>query len=254
MERRERGAGLAASAFGAWAVLLGVLAMPASATVSCPTPKSSSCQPVLPIAVTTDATGTEPTSDVESTAAILNGVAGPGVSNGDITQYHFQWGTSKAYGTNTRTGTIGSCPPGVPSGSPYCAVPPAQYVHFAITKLIPCTGYHFRIVASNATGSSAGLDRTFSTEFLNPIKVFQAPKRIRNHTRFRVTVAVVTTVRITIQLRFRGKTVKTFEKSARTGELSQPILAPEKIGKYTIKVVASESCGQRTITKKLTVT
>src|ERR1700761_1391658 len=109
-----------------WLALLGVLAAtcasgllaaPGSATIVCPQgvkPPSPYCVNVPPTATTRNAT------HVRATRATLNGVAGPNVRNGDITQYFFEYGTTTAYGSQTRPGTIGSCPFGVTPPSPYC--------------------------------------------------------------------------------------------------------------------------------------
>lgn len=259
MTRCERRMRLVASWGGAWFIMLGLLATPASATVSCSAPKSSDCANVLPIATTTDATNVESTDTIQiepitSTTATLNGVTGPGVSNGPTTQYFFQYGTSTAYGTTGPTGTIGGCPPGVAGGA-YCAVPPVQYVHYNITGLDPCSTYHFRIVASNTDGTTDGLDRTFATEFSKPIQYVHAPKRVKHRTRFRVRIGLGAAATITIQLRRDGKTVKTYHKGFRKiGQVTQRIRAPKRTGKYTIKVIATEPCGKETLAKTFTVT
>ena len=69
--------------------LIALSAAPVSATIVCPTgikPPSPYCTNVLPTATTGSAT------NVGAKKATLNGVAGPNVSGGDITQYFFKYG------------------------------------------------------------------------------------------------------------------------------------------------------------------
>ena len=97
------------------AAVLAVLAVPAGGTQVCPpgTTNPAYCSNVPPIAVTAGFDQTGPTSFT------IQGVAGPGVPNGDLTRYHFEFGTSTNYGSRTRTGTVGSCPPGTTNPA-YC--------------------------------------------------------------------------------------------------------------------------------------
>lgn len=90
---------------------------------------------------------TLPASTVGQTTATLNGSVNP---NGVATSYHFDYGTSTSYGTSTPTQSAGS---GTSS----------QPVSAARSGLVAGTTYHFRLVASSATGSTSGGDRTFTT-------------------------------------------------------------------------------------------
>src|SRR5215469_14353531 len=109
-------------------VVVGVIALsaiPAGSTIVCPTgikPPSPYCTDVPPIAKTDQA------SRVRGDSATLNGLAGPNVRNGDLTQYFFKYGPTQSYGSQTPTGTIGSCPHGIQPPSPYCTVPKKQRV------------------------------------------------------------------------------------------------------------------------------
>jgi len=100
--------------------------------------------PRKPTAATTAAT------DVSQTTANLNGSVNP---NGQDTTYHFEWGSSTSYGHDTSTENAGS---GRNS----------QAVYAGLTGLTPGTTYHFRLVATNASGTSQGGDRTFTTQAL----------------------------------------------------------------------------------------
>lgn len=88
-----------------------------------------------------------PASSVEQTTAQLNGELNP---NGSPTTYYFQWGTSTAYGDTSRTGSTNSGRTLLP-------------VSVVVTGLTPGTTYHYRVVATNANGTSYGTDQTFTT-------------------------------------------------------------------------------------------
>ena len=93
-----------------------------------------------PGATTSAATG------VTTTAATLNGSVTP---NGTDTTYSFQWGTDTSYGNTTAAGDAGS-------GTS------AVSVSANLSSLTPGTTYHFRVVASNAAGTTYGADQTFA--------------------------------------------------------------------------------------------
>lgn len=82
-----------------------------------------------------------------STDATLRAGIGAG---GLATEYHFEYGTTAAYGEETEPGTL-------PAGFE------AVLVSADISGLAPETTYHFRVVASNAEGEVQGADRTFTT-------------------------------------------------------------------------------------------
>jgi hypothetical protein len=83
----------------------------------------------------------------ESTVA-LNATVNP--SDQETTCY-FQYGTTTAYGAQTPTAALGGGAVGVKVSQP-------------IAGLQAGTAYHYRIVATNATGTSAGQDHTFTTK------------------------------------------------------------------------------------------
>jgi hypothetical protein len=94
-----------------------------------------------PFAVTSAASG------VGSSSATLNGTVNP---QGIGTHYHFQYGTSTAYGHTTPNATAGG---GIA----------AVAVSAAATGLAPSTLYHYRLVAVSDAGTRFGLDGTFTT-------------------------------------------------------------------------------------------
>jgi hypothetical protein len=88
-------------------------------------------------------------SAVTSTTATLGGTVN---AEGMQTKYHFEYGTTTAYGT--------SAP--VPDGSAGSGTS-NQVKSQAITGLAANTLYHYALVASNSTGTAKGRDRTFKT-------------------------------------------------------------------------------------------
>src|SRR3954447_26612894 len=85
-------------------------------------------------------------ANVTFSSARVNGSVDP---NGSPTRYYFQYGTTKAYGTQTAPTPVGS------GQSPV-------RVSVDLSGLAPATRYHYRIVAQGA-GTALGGDRTFTT-------------------------------------------------------------------------------------------
>ena len=86
-------------------------------------------------------------SSVSTTGARLNGRVN---ANGRSTSWHFEYGTSAGYGASTPSHSAGS---GTGTTS----------VSASLSGLAPGTTYHFRLVASNSSGTTAGADQTFTT-------------------------------------------------------------------------------------------
>jgi hypothetical protein len=229
-----------------------VSAAPTQATIVCPPgikPPSSYCANVPPTATTGTAT------EVKGTTATLNGVAGPNVSGGDITQYFFQYGRTTSYGSQTPPGQIGACPVGISPPSPYCNIPKTQPVSADISGLTPCTAYHYELVATNPDGSANGGDQKFTTAFAPPISFFGAPTRVRARRRFKVKFSLRYAAKVKIQIarRFGGPVVTFNYGKLSAGRYDQTIRAPGRRGTYTLSVIAKLSCGQQRVTQKLIV-
>src|SRR3954468_23227187 len=103
---------------------------------------TASAQAAVPTATTGNA------NTITQTSARLNGTVRPNKEN---TTWHFEFGTTTAYGTNTPE--QGPIPPGAGNtGAPAdCGA------------LAPGTVLHYRLVATNASGLIPGKDRTFTT-------------------------------------------------------------------------------------------
>jgi phosphodiesterase/alkaline phosphatase D-like protein len=96
---------------------------------------------VAPTATTGDATG------ITNTQATLAGTVNP---QGQLTSYAFQYGTTTAYGQQTSLTSAGSGRADTP-------------VRADLAGLTPGTEYHYRVIATNADGTTVGADRTFRT-------------------------------------------------------------------------------------------
>ncbi len=91
--------------------------------------------------------GAVATCAVGTTTATLNAPVTP---NSEDTTYHFEWGSTTAYGQATTETGAGA-------GSS------ARTATATLTGLSVSTPYHVRVVATNATGTTVGPDRTFTT-------------------------------------------------------------------------------------------
>lgn len=93
---------------------------------------------------------TGPVSGLGQTTATLNAVINP---QGDATTYHFDYGTTTAYGqTTANQSAIGDEP---------------LLGSVTLTGLTPGTTYHYRVEATNAmAGTTEGQDATFTTASL----------------------------------------------------------------------------------------
>jgi hypothetical protein len=92
---------------------------------------------------------TEAATDVTQTTAILNGTVNP--NNESVTGCEFEYGTTTSYGSFTGCGGIAFHGNGVVA------------TDGVISGLSAGTTYHFRISATNHSGTNKGLDRSFTT-------------------------------------------------------------------------------------------
>jgi len=86
-------------------------------------------------------------SAVTETEATLSGTVNP---SEQATSYFFEYGITAAYGQKTAEASAGSGTSSVPESA-------------TVSGLSPSSVYHFRLVAENTTGTSRGVDRTFTT-------------------------------------------------------------------------------------------
>jgi hypothetical protein len=95
---------------------------------------------------------TDPATNLTESSATLNASF---VGDGSPTNYYFEWGPTKAYGNQTAT------PPGDGAGSP--SAPARTPLSTDLSGLAPYSTYHYRVVATNGTGTTDGEDRMFTT-------------------------------------------------------------------------------------------
>jgi hypothetical protein len=86
-------------------------------------------------------------SQVTGKSATLSGAV---TSNGSRTTYTFQYGTTTSYGFQTRGQDVGPNATNRP-------------VAAHLDRLAPGTAYHYRLVATNGSGTTDGADQTFTT-------------------------------------------------------------------------------------------
>jgi len=86
-------------------------------------------------------------SALTDTQATVAGTVNP---RGELTSYAFQYGTTTAYGQQTALTSAGSGTADVP-------------VRADLAGLTAGTTYHYRVIATNASGTTVGADRTFRT-------------------------------------------------------------------------------------------
>ena len=198
---------------------------------------------VLALALADTAQAASPTvstvaaTSIGQTAATLRTDVNP---HGAATTYAFQWGRTTAYGAQTPARSAGS-------GTT------AKRVGFRLTGLTPGVRYHYRVIASNADGTSTGADRSFKTK-LPPAK----PPTVLATSPFGPTANGVTFTAVlnpgaaTTTYRFQYGTstaygLETFGKSIGASVLPQSVsfrvnsLAPHTT--YHFRVVASNRAG-----------
>jgi hypothetical protein len=89
---------------------------------------------------------------VAATSATLTGSVDPA---GQATSYRFEYGPTTTYGSQTPPGSAGT---GTSNVS----------VSAAVGSLAPSTTYHYRLLATNASGTTFGADKTFKTSSASP--------------------------------------------------------------------------------------
>ncbi|HEV2062197.1 MAG TPA: hypothetical protein VGR12_05030, partial [Solirubrobacteraceae bacterium] len=91
---------------------------------------------------------------LSTTSATLNGIVNP-ATRAFGTTYRFEYGTTTAYGGSTADVTLAG-------GTEDRAV------SAVVERLQPATTYHYRLVATNRSGTTTGADRTFTTAAPQP--------------------------------------------------------------------------------------
>ncbi|MGI8573066.1 MAG: hypothetical protein ACR2L9_10655 [Solirubrobacteraceae bacterium] len=100
------------------------------------------------LAASSPSVNTGSSSKVTQKSAVLSASINP---NGSTSTYYFQWGLTTGYGFTSRAHSAGH-------GTTAVAVTATA------GGLVPGTVFHYRVVAFNKFGTSAGADRTFKTK------------------------------------------------------------------------------------------
>ena len=168
-------------------------------------------------------------SAVTQSSATLNATVNP--NGGDVSDCHFQYGTTSLYGSSAPCAT----PPGSGNSAVAVAAP--------VGSLAKGTTYHFRIAATNSRGTSYGSDETFTS------KKAAATGRIsldgstidvqRNH---EALIKLTCTGTAT----YRGKLTLTAKSAGKKGKNGKP----KKIGTAAFSIPAGKT---KTKTIKLTL-
>jgi phosphodiesterase/alkaline phosphatase D-like protein len=103
-------------------------------------------------------------SSITQTTATLNASVNP--NGGEVSGCELEYGSTEAYGSKT------TCSPSPGAGASPVAVSGSA------TGLVKSTAYHFRIVATNAGGTSTGADETFETAPGPPTVIAGEPSSI----------------------------------------------------------------------------
>ena len=160
----------------------------------------------------TVATGTP--SLLTDTSAVLHGTVNP---NGSSSTYYFQWGLTNAYGVQSvaHSAGHGTKPVSVNTGA---------------RGLIPGTVYHYRLVATNAAGTTVGADRTFKTGGNPPPGVTTGPATQVGKNSVTVTALISPNNQATTYF---------FQYGTSTAYLQQTIAATVPAGTAAVTVAAS---------------
>jgi len=179
--------------------------------------------PTAPAVITGEVTA------VTATGAVVPGSVDP---RGAATSFSVQYGTS-SYTSSLAAGSAGSAT--LPVG-----------ISATLTGLSPATTYHYRVVASNSEGTTAGEDRTFTTAALPAATPTPTPKpkvtvtlasnkkclRSRS-TSLRVKIATGGTI-TAVEIYVNKKRVKRVTKAADIKKAIKVSKLPK--GSYTLEV------------------
>ncbi len=141
-------AGRGAAARGVLVAARGVLLLACMALVPTATGRAETKAPRAPKPAQPPGAVTRGAKSISETTAALEGTVNP---KGSETSYWFQYGTTTAYGAQTPTTSVGAGTTGVKVSQP-------------LAGLALGTTYHYRVVATNAAGTTSGPDRTFTTK------------------------------------------------------------------------------------------
>jgi hypothetical protein len=158
-------------------------------------------------------------SSVTMTGAVLNGILNP---QGQATADRFEYGTSTSYGSRSPDGTA--------AGSDTAD----HAVSETISGLAPHTTYHYRVVATNAAGTSYGSDRQFTTQPLPTARV-NVPGTVGT---LGAKLTFTFACQGTVGQRCTGKAIATaIEKLSSTGTVTGVLSTMPHAGHYRVATI-----------------
>ncbi len=180
--------------------------------------------------------------DLKPESVTLTGTLKPG---GVDTHYYFEWGPSAAYGEKT------PAPPGTDAGSGSEALTAKT----DLAGLVANTVYHYRIVAENSFGTTAGADEKFMTS--GPPQITYEPTTAIGHEEATIH-AKIDAEQLATSYRFEyGETTSYGEEvpvgGASIGFGSEPVAVSATLSKlklgvtYHFRVVAENEAGPPTV-------
>ncbi len=200
-------------------------------------PAAASAQDPVPVPVTPPVATTGAASAITLTGATLSGTID---RNGGATTYHFEYGTSPAYGLNTTETPV-----------PEEGTDPVA-VKVPITGLTRDTTYNFRLVATNPAGIARGANRTFRTAPgpRPPGVTRTAARDITSRDARMITTVDPNALETTVRFEY-GRTTSYGAASARVSAgagdgrvpLSIPISRLRPYTRYHYRAVATNSAG-----------
>ena len=169
-------------------------------------------------------------SSITTTGATVSGSVNP---NAQATTYQFQFGTSTSYGGTTAVTSAGS-------GTS------ATAVSAALTGLKPNTTYHYRVVATNASGTTNGADATFKTKNI-PTRLTVGKVKVKG-----ITASVPLSCAGNPGVKCKGTLTETIKVKAKhkkkTVTVGKASFSISAAGKKTVKVTLN-SKGRKALAK-----
>ena len=187
-------------------------------------------------------TTTENAAEVTQTTATVTGVVEP--NGAELTSCRFEFGPTEAYGSTVQCSKT-------PPASEFSA-----HVSATVAGLSPGKTYHFRLVASNAGGSSPAEDRTINTPPSPLLVETPEPRMVAGSTlKETVTVAESPFGNPGVKVRFTVTGANPQQFEATTNEEGEATLTyvGENLGTDHIEISYTNSKGQ-TFTREVTTT
>ncbi|HEX8770595.1 MAG TPA: hypothetical protein VF711_07500, partial [Acidimicrobiales bacterium] len=157
--------------------------------------------------------------------ATLEGGVDP---KGNAATWHFEYGTTDAYGQTAGSGTVSPGTNGAVSAD--------------IAGLTPGTTYHYRLVASNAGGTAESIDRTFTTAPASTLAL-SVPSERKDDEQWPITASGTaggaSTIRVVYEPNASSCAATYSAELARPGAVNSPSAAQVQAGSYSVPLNAT---------------